>query len=101
MVAIYRGGQAAAGYEQLLRRINAYLINSGLYTQKILPGMAVEGAMLEYINPPFVKRTASPAEDNRIAEVERLPYFIDYENDDGESETMRSKGSIIVMRCGA
>lgn len=101
MVAIYRGGKDAVGYNAFLGKVNQYLAAHGIYTQEILPGSKAEGNIISDIEPPVSKRTDVAADDGKIDEVELLPYFMTYENDDGNVETVRKRGRIVRLKYGA
>ena len=101
VVAIYRGGQAAAGYEQLLLNVNRWLSDCCIYTQSIEPGMAVRDIPANLIEPPLFKRTSKASEDGMIDEVELLPYFMVYEDEDGNPDCLRTRGRIICLKYGA
>lgn len=100
MPGIYRGGRDAAGYEAFLQKLNSYLIHHGIYTMDISPGAAITGDLSDHIEPPILKPTMNAADDGKIDEVELLPYFMDYEDDDGNLEWLRKSGRIIIMKYG-
>lgn len=100
MPGIYRGGRNAAGYEVFLQKLNSYLIQHGIYTLDISPGAAITGNLSDHIEPPILKPTMNAADDGKIDEVELLPYFMDYEDDDGDLEWLRKSGRIIIMQYG-
>ena len=101
MVAIYRGGKDAVGYNEFLGKVNHYLAAHDIYTREILPGSKAEGNIISDIEPPVSKRTDVAADDGKIDEVELLPYFMIYENDDGNVETVRKRGRIVRLKYGA
>ena len=101
MVAIYRGGKDAVGYNEFLGKVNHYLAAHDIYTQEILPGNKAEGNIISDIEPPVSKRTEVAADDGKIDEVELLPYFMTYENDDGNLEIVRKRGRIVRLKYGA
>ena len=101
MVAIYRGGKDAVGYNEFLGKVNHYLAVHDIYTQEILPGSKAEGNIISDIEPPVSKRTVVAADDGKIDEVELLPYFMTYENDDGNLEIVRKRGRIVRLKYGA
>lgn len=101
LVAIYRGGKKAIGYNDFLQKINGYLSKHGIYTQEIMPGMEIKGEILSSIEPPIPKGTTVAADDGKVDEVELLPYFMYYEDDDGNLETVRKRGRIVLLKYGA
>ena len=101
LVAIYRGGKKAIGYNDFLQKINGYLSKHGIYTQEIMPGMEIKGEILSSIEPPITKGTTVAADDGKVDEVELLPYFMYYEDDDGNLETVRKRGRIVLLKYGA
>ena len=101
MVAIYRGGKNVMGYDDFLRNINQYLSKHGIYTQVIVPGMEIKGDILSSIDPPIAKRTSVASDDGKVDEVELLPYFMYYEDDDGNLETVRKRGRVVCLKYGA
>ena len=100
MVAIYRGGKDAAGYKEFLQNVNGYLSTHGIYTEDILPGTMIEGDMLSNIEPPFSKQTSVAADDGKVDEVELLPYFMFYEDDDGDLDIVRKRGRVVRLKYG-
>ena len=101
MVAIYRGGKDAVGYQDFLQNVNRYLSMHGIYTEDILPGMLIEGDIPSNIEPPISKQTSVVADDGKVDEVELLPYFMIYEDDDGNLDTVRKRGRVVCLKYGA
>lgn len=101
MVAIYRGGKDAVGYQEFLQIMNRYLSMHGIYTEDILPGTLIEGDMLSNIEPPISKQTSVAVDDGKVDEVELLPYFMLYEDDDGNLDTVRKRGRVVRLKYGA
>ena len=100
MIGIYRGGKNSVGYEQFLQKLNQYLSNCGIYTHEILPGEMVEGDLLDDIDPPISKKTSIKSDDGKVGEVELLPYFMTYEDGDGDLDTFQKRGRIIILKYG-
>ncbi|MCR5833911.1 MAG: hypothetical protein K6G55_04595 [Selenomonadaceae bacterium] len=100
LIAIYRGGKSAVGYNDFLQKINDYLSQHGIYTQEIVPGIKIKREIFPNIEHPIAKRTDVAADDGKIDEVELLPYFMYYENDDGNPETIRKRGRIVYLKYG-
>ena len=101
MVAIYRGGKDAVGYQEFLQNVNSYLSKQGIYTEDIVPGTMIEGGMLSDIDPPISKETTVATDDGKVDEVELLPYFMFYEDDDGNLDTVRKRGRVVRLKYGA
>ena len=101
MVAIYRGGKDAVGYQEFLQIMNRYLSMHGIYTEDILPGTLIEGDMLSNIEPPISKQTSVAVDDGKVDDVELLPYFMLYEDDDGNLDTVRKRGRVVRLKYGA
>ena len=99
-VAILRGGKEDPKfYGELLTKINEYLSSCRVYTEFVEPKKLVTTNQLEFMDV-VKKDTASSAEDKFIDEVERLPYFVDYLTDDGETERFCSEGKMVVLKFG-
>lgn len=100
MVAIYRGGKEAIGYEGFLQSINRYLAKHGIYTEEIVPGAKLEGELLSNIEPPISKHTSVSTDNGKVDEVELLPYFMNYEDDDGNIDIVRKRGRVVCLKYG-
>ena len=100
MVPLYRGGKEIAGYGKLLQSVNQYLSDHGIYTLDIVPGDFAACDMLANIKDIAYKSTKTKAEDGKIAEVELLPYFMSYEDDNGATDTVRKRGRIVCLKFG-
>lgn len=100
MVPIYRGGKGSTGYGKLLQSVNRYLSNHGIYTLDIVPGELAAGDMLASIEDIAYKSAQTKAEDGKIAEVELLPYFMPYKDDNGSTDTVRKRGRIVCLKFG-
>lgn len=101
MVAIYRGGKNAVGYQDFLQNVNRYLSKHGIYTENIEPGIVINRDMVSNIEPPITKYTSVATDDGKVDEVELLPYFMSYEDDDGKLDTVRKRGRIVLLKYGA
>ena len=51
------------------------------------------------INPQF-ELTNDADKNNMIAEVEKLPYFMDFYDEDGELDTHQSNGKVVIFKKG-
>ena len=100
VLAIYRGGESARGCKNFLKEVNRYLAKHGIYTETVFPGTLLEGDMLANIEPPIAKKTTVAADDGKIDEVELLPYFMNYNDDNGRVDTLRKRGRVICLKCG-
>ena len=98
VVGIYRGGQDAAGYAEFLKKVNDCLSKCGVYTREVLPGTAFSSSLAADIHPPIPKKTMDASKDGVIDEVELLPYFMDYEDEDGNREFVCKRGKIICLK---
>lgn len=101
MLAIYRGGKNAVGYQDFLQNVNRYLSKHGIYTENIEPGIVINRDMVSNIEPPITKYTSVATDDGKVDEVELLPYFMSYEDDDGKLDTVRKRGRIVLLKYGA
>ena len=97
-VAIYRGGKENPKfYSELLLQTNSYLAACHVYTELIEPKKFMKHDDVEKMN--IVKKdTAVKSEDKIIDEVERLPYFLDYLTEDGETEHFCFEGKMVVYK---
>mgnify|MGYP000853569139 CR=1 FL=1 len=98
VVGIYRGGQDAGGYAEFLKKVNDCLSKYGIYTREVLPGTAFTSSLAADIDPPIPKKTMDASKDGVIDEVELLPYFMDYEDEDGNREFVCKRGKIICLK---
>ena len=97
-VAILRGSaRNPSFYEGLLAELNQYLQQCGVYT--LLPSSK------EYFDTEdcnFMEILPLPrknhADDKRVESIERLPYCLDYLDEDEERQVCRVDGQISVYR---
>lgn len=99
MIGIYRGIKSRKeGYELFLNEINKYLTYCCIYTRYIHPDV-------KYIKNDFddmvalKKETDDLNKNDYIDEVERLPYYIDYLNEDEERKFFCYDGKFVVLKC--
>ena len=100
MVSIHRGMNIEKDkpfYEELLGLINAYLQSCCIYTEKIEEGIIYTDTILEKMDP-LRKQTSDLAKDKEIEEIERLPYCIDFLNEDGERESIWYEGQCVILK---
>ena len=92
----YRGlGRQFEFYREFVRLFNRYLQRCGLYTRRVMPNGRVTDQ--DRVDMKIVEReTANAANDNLIAEVERLPYYIDYIDPNGATQKIFFEGKMIV-----
>ncbi|MBQ9478201.1 MAG: hypothetical protein IJU71_01480, partial [Selenomonadaceae bacterium] len=92
----YRGlGRQFEFYREFVRLFNRYLQRCGLYTRRVMPNGRVTDQ--DRLDMKIVEReTANAANDNLIAEVERLPYYIDYIDPNGATQKIFFEGKMIV-----
>ncbi len=97
-VSIYRGiKENPAFYAAFLKKINSYLAACNVYTELVEPNKLMTHGDLEKMN--VIKKTTDVKnKDKLIDEVERLPYFLDYLNEDDEIEYCSFEGTMTVMK---
>ena len=100
MISIYRGLKNESDrsmYEQFLSELNKYLTFCCIYTRYIHPDV-------KYTKDNIVDMESSQKETNDlekndyIDEVEQLPYYIDYLNEDGEKEHFCYDGRFVILK---
>ena len=98
MIGIYRGIKNEKDiYEQFLNEVNKYLASCCIYTRYIHPNMKYTKDDLNDM-VPLKKETSDIEKDDYIDEVERLPYYIDYLNEDGEKEYFCYDGRFVILK---
>lgn len=98
MIGIYRGiKNEKAVYEQFLNEVNKYLASCCIYTRYIHPGVKYTKDDLNDM-VPLKKETSDIEKDDYIDEVERLPYYIDYLNEDKEKEYFCYDGRFVMLK---
>lgn len=100
-VTIQRGYAAKPEfYSRLLAAFNQYLKQCGVYTHQ--PASKTQLAEEDYdwmqIQPLPAK---TQADNGRVASIERLPYCLDYMDEDGERQTYQFDGQMYVYRYDA
>ena len=103
MIALYRGlcfAKSEANFS-VISCINNYLSRCGIYTKMVRRGEIVNRKNQGYltINPQF-ELTNDADKNNMIAEVEKLPYFMDFYDEDGELDTHQSNGKVVIFKKG-
>ena len=99
-VAIYRGyREDPKFYSDFLVKVNEYLATCRVYSELVEPKKLVTSKQIECMTI-FKKATPLRNEDKIIDEVEQLPYFLDYLNDDGETERFCADGKMILFSFG-
>ena len=101
MIAIYRGMKdAPAFYSAFLEKMNAYLKSCNIYTRDIQLGCQYQDKDLD--DMLIIEKKTGEKEKNRIIEeVERLPYYMDYQNEDNETEALQYDGKMVVLMYAA
>ncbi|MBQ9486289.1 MAG: hypothetical protein IJU91_00595, partial [Selenomonadaceae bacterium] len=84
-------------YSEFLKRVNDYLASCHVYTVPVLPKNPMTSNDIDRMSVTR-KETANAEEDNLIDEVERLPYFMDYLTEGGETENFCSEGKMVVLK---
>lgn len=100
LIAIYRSmknNNQKELYEKLLIKINEYLISCSIYTRYIVPNRKYTELDLKDMEP-LAKKTDKQEKDGLIDEVERLPYYINYVNEDKETDCLCIDGKFIVLK---
>ena len=82
-------------YQKFLEQFNRYLNRCGLYTRLVLPNAQLEARDLADMKITY-RDTKDPSKKNQIAEVERLPYYIDYAASDGSTKSLFFEGKMTV-----
>lgn len=97
-VSIYRGSREnPAFYSAFLKKVSAYLSACRVYTKLIEPGKRLNSDDLDAVSV-IIQNTPERAKDKIIEEVERLPYFVDYLTDNGETEYFCCEGKISLLK---
>lgn len=98
MIGIYRGiKNNKKDYELFLREVNKYLNSCGIYTRYVHPDTKYTKNDLDDM-VPLKKETSDLNKNDYIDEVERLPYYIDYLNEDGDKEFFFYDGRFVVLK---
>lgn len=98
MIGIYRGIKNGNKlYEVFLNEVNKYLTSCCIYTRYIHPDIKYTKDDLNDM-VPLKKETSDIEKDDYIDEVERLPYYIDYLNEDREKEYFCYDGRFVILK---
>ena len=84
-------------YSEFLKRVNDYLAACHIYTVPVLPKNPMTSSDIDRMSVTR-KETTNADEDNLIDEVERLPYYMDYLTEGGETENFCSEGKMVVLK---
>ena len=84
-------------YSTFLTKINEYLASCQVYTASVLPKNLMTSGDIDRMSVTR-KETENESEDNLIDEVERLPYYMDYLTEGGETENFCSEGKMVVLK---
>lgn len=96
MVSIYRKVKNGDSlYGEFLGKLNEYLAGLSIYTGDVRPGRKYTGN--EDLLPLPVETTDSNLA-GCIREIEKLPYYMNYKDEDGEIEHFMSEGNASVYK---
>ena len=84
-------------YSAFLEKVNEYLAACQVYTAPIVPKTEMTSADIDRMSVTR-KETSDKHDDNIIDEVERLPYYMDYLTENGETENFCSEGKMVVLK---
>ena len=97
-IAIYRGRKENPKfYSDFLQKINDYLAACYVYTELVEPKKLMTSKEVEHMTI-FKKDTSVRTEDKIIDEFEQLPYFIDYLDEDGNTERFCAEGKMTLLK---
>ena len=99
LVAIKRGlnGSEKNFYLDLLKKTNEYLSRAGIYTVNAKSGEKVSDEDFENMTAQVIK-TADKNKIGLIAEIERLPYRINYLDEFGEQKYFQYNGTMAIFK---
>lgn len=96
MLGVYRSEEKhRTEFKNLLRQLNDYLTELGVYTRYIEPGKKMDKTLRSMIDI-FPKMTDDLMMNSVIDEVESLPYFMCYFDENRKQQTICSVGKLIV-----
>ncbi len=100
VVAISRGVKDGnIFYFEFLDKVNEYLSGCGIYTLNVTAGAKVTDD--DYKNmTPQIRKTGNQKFAEIVAEIERLPYRINYLNEFGEQKFLQYNGVMTVYKVG-
>ncbi|MBQ7609317.1 MAG: hypothetical protein IJU76_15320 [Desulfovibrionaceae bacterium] len=98
VVAVCRGMSSNPSfYGPLCQMLNEYLHKCGLYTRSVEVGRrAVDADFNDMRSIPQVVH--DPKKNAMIAQVERLPYYIDYKTEEGTEGYFFYEGRMVIMK---
>lgn len=98
MTGIQRNyGKDPQFYGQFLELMNKWLTSCGIYTRMVLPGARPSDE--DYEDMSFITKTVDDSARHGVMErVERLPYYMDYQEADGETGKLHYDGQAISLR---
>lgn len=97
-IAIYRGAvRNPEFYQSFLNAFNQYLQHCGVYTWPLRSQTHFDEHDLDYLT---ISRLDTPdkTKDNCVAEIEQLPYCLDYLDDDGERQFCLRSGRLSLWK---
>lgn len=83
-------------YTEFIDLLNNYLYENSIYTYDISVDAKIKDDDFNYIDL-MVKKTDSLEGHNKIVEIEKLPYLIDYIDEYEEIQTISSKGKVTIL----
>lgn len=96
VVSIYRGNkEGVAFYKELLPAAREWMKKTGLYTRPVCPGAEMTDEDYEDMKP-YPKPTPDKALKNVIYEVDRLPYYLSWQDEEGRESTRLYPGILTV-----
>lgn len=98
VVAINRGlDENPVFYFEFLRRVNDYLNRCGIYTANAKSGVKVSDEDYQNMTPQ-IRKTSDKKIAGTIAEIERLPYRINYLSEFSERKFLQYNGAMTVYK---
>ena len=99
MTGIQRNyGKDPQFYGQFLELMNKWLTSCGIYTRMVLPGARPSDE--DYEDMSFITKTVDDSARHGVMErVERLPYYMDYQEADQGIGKFHYDGQAISLRC--
>lgn len=84
-------------YKNLLQLLNKWLANCGVYSRMVWPGLPPSEQDFEDMN--FISKTVhDPGRHGIMESVDRLPYYMDYIDEDGERASYHYPGIAVGLK---
>lgn len=101
VISIYRCPEnQRETYKKFLRAFNEYLKSCGIYTKYFAPGKKIDSELRSYSESVITKTTPNQSENNIIYEIERLPYFLNYYDEDNSVAALSCGAKVFVLKYG-